>query len=279
MTLFEWRKNSTLPVHETDMIIQHICNLNRTDIILKEHNYELNAKQISAMTSLSQRRQESLEPIQYLLGYTYFYGRKFFVTPDVLIPRFDTETLIEAVKPIIKKKINESSKNPEKLKILDLCTGSGCIICTLAEDTFIQQNAAFSASDISEKALTVAKRNALGLPINFIQSDLFENINDTFDIIVSNPPYISQKEMDELDKEVFDYEPHLALFGGIDGLDIYRRIASEIQKYTKKNSHVFLEIGFAQGSQVSEIFSSKFSNCEIIKDIDGKDRVVHLFNS
>ena len=221
MTLFEWRKNSTLPVHETDMIIQHICNLNRTDIILKEHNYELNCEQISAMTSLSQRRLESLEPIQYLLGYTYFYGRKFFVTPDVLIPRFDTETLIEAVKPIIKKKINESSKNPEKLKILDLCTGSGCIICTLAEDTFIQQNAAFSANDISEKALTVAKRNALGLPINFIQSDLFENINDTFDIIVSNPPYISQKEMGELDKEVFDFEPHLALFGGVDGLDIY----------------------------------------------------------
>ncbi len=276
MKLIEWRKNSSLPCHETDILIEHVCNISKLDILFNGNTYELSSNEEHLLDLLSKKRIEDSFPLQYLLGYTYFRGEKYIVTPDVLIPRYDTETLISAVNQLID---SIHKKNPsQSINVLDLCTGSGCIACSLAREN-PSHNVSITASDISLEALKIAQQNGRELRINFIQSDLFENVKDTFDIIVSNPPYISKSEMHELDKEVYEYEPHLALYGGEDGLDIYKKISYKISEHTKPASHVFLEIGYSQSKSVIDIFSEAFSNSEIIKDINEKDRVIHLFNS
>ena len=154
-----------------------------------------------------------------------------------------------------------------------MCTGSGCIIITLAKERAVKATGA----DISEQALTVAKKNAadLGVDCRFIKTDLFDRIDEKFDIIVSNPPYIKTADIDKLQKEVREHEPRLALDGGADGLDIYRRIAKEAGKYLKERGRIILEIGFDEGKEVSDLLLSYgFENVDIIRDLAGLDRVV-----
>lgn len=208
------------------------------------------------------RRAEHI-PLQVILGEAWFYGRSFFVNENVLIPRFDTEVLIEEALRYLK----------DGMDVLDMCTGSGCIIITLAKERAVKATGA----DISEQALMVAKKNAayLGADCRFIKTDLFDRIDEKFDIIVSNPPYIRTADIDKLQKEVREHEPMLALDGGADGLDIYRRIAKEAGKYLKERGRIILEIGFDEGKEVSDLLLSYgFENVDIIRDLAGLDRVV-----
>lgn len=211
-------------------------------------------------------------PLQYLTNSQEFYGLNFFVNNDVLIPRSDTEILVEEVIKYIK-----NMKNVENnIKILDICTGSGIIAIILAKYC---KNVNITAVDKSEGALNVAIKNAkihnVYGKINFIKSDMFENLKNKYNIIVSNPPYIEREVIDTLSKDVQN-EPKMALDGGVDGLDFYRIINKNVDKFLEKNGQIFLEIGFNQKNSVSHIFSKKFDNINCIKDLNGLDRVIIL---
>jgi len=209
------------------------------------------------------------EPYQYIKGTAPFYGRDFYVTPDVLIPRFETEGLIDAVMDYQKRK-------NIPLEILDLCTGSGILAITLSKEYTISVD----ASDISKKALSIASKNAQfhKAPIHFIESDLFEKITKQYHIIISNPPYVLENE--DLSPTVKDYEPHLALYGGKDGLDYYRTIFKEVPKYQKKPFLLALEIGMTQGEALKILAKSTFPNAEIVikKDLNGRNRYLFVFD-
>ena len=222
-------------------------------------------------------------PLQYILGETYFCGLKFNVDDSVLIPRADTEVLVEKV----------ILDNPDKNKtILDLCTGSGCIAISLA---CLGNYKIIVGSDISDDALSVASKNAEHLINNnylddemeqqvyFIQSDLFENmfkLNDKlgiekFDIITANPPYIRSKDIDSLSMEVKKYEPLIALDGSADGLKYYREIAEGTLKYLNDNGKIYIEIGFDQEDDVVKIFKNRgYTHIETVKDLGGNNRVI-----
>ncbi|KAB7615814.1 peptide chain release factor N(5)-glutamine methyltransferase [Amylibacter sp. SFDW26] len=214
---------------------------------------------------LAQRLQR--QPVSQIIGVREFWGRRFIVTPDVLDPRPDTETLIE-----------EILKEHAPKTILDLGTGSGCILLTLLSEL---PEATGVAVDLSQDALDVANDNANALDVKdrvkFVQSDWFQNIDGQFDLIVSNPPYITATAMDEIEPEVRDWEPRMALTPEGDGLDAYRIIASKAETYLSRNGHIFLEIGWDQAAAVMDIFKAKgFENGRCIQDLANKDRVLHF---
>ncbi len=209
-------------------------------------------------------------PIQHIIGYEEFYGRKFIVNEDVLIPRPETEELVEAISSHIKTRLNTP------LRLADIGTGSGAIAITMKLEF---PELAVAASDISEDALEIAKRNASLLDANmaFFHGDLLEpflKTSEKWDIILSNPPYIPDGE--NLSDVVKNYEPHSALFGGIDGLDFYRRLARDLPKVVNERALIGFEIGAGQGLAVQAIMQAAFprANTEIIFDINGKDRIV-----
>ncbi len=199
------------------------------------------------------RRRAKREPVSHIIGKKEFYGYDFFVTSDVLDPRPDSESLIELV---LKKFPQKNSK----LKILEVGTGSGCLIITLLR-CFNLADA--DGIDVSEKALEICRRNAAANQVQnrleLLQSDLFSSLaaNKKFDLIISNPPYIPSKDILELESEVKNFEPHLALDGGFDGLDFYRAIASKAPNFLQKNGRIILEIGFDQKEEVVKIFEGK----------------------
>lgn len=204
-------------------------------------------------------------PIQYIVNEQEFMGLKFFVNENVLIPQPDTEILVEEI-------INNYKER--KIKILDLCTGSGCIAISLKK--YLPQAEIF-ASDISEKALNIAQNNAKqnNTEINFIKSDLFQNLQDKFDIIVSNPPYIKTDIIKTLDEEVQN-EPIIALDGGNDGLDFYEKILKEAYNYLKDEGKLYLEIGYDQKEDLINLYKNdkRYKNIECIKDLANNDRVI-----
>ena len=210
-------------------------------------------------------------PVQYIVKNQEFMGLDFYVDENVLIPQPDTEVLVLKTVDICK-----SLKNSKKLKILDLCTGSGAIAIALAK--ILQEEkvqAEIFASDISLKALEVAKKNneKNNTNVQFILSDLFQNIDEKFDIIVSNPPYIKTKVINTLSKQVQN-EPKLALDGGEDGLDIYRKIINQALAYL--NGYLCLEIGFDQKNEVTSLIkeNKNYEKIESIKDFSGNDRCI-----
>jgi release factor glutamine methyltransferase len=215
---------------------------------------------------------EPFTPIQYIIGHTEFCGFDIAVNKDVLIPRPETELLVQAVLDL-SYTLQPTSHN---LNILDLCTGSGNIAIALTKGI---SDCRIVASDISQDALEVARSNAgrhgLSYRIEFIQSDLFLNIKDKFDIIVSNPPYIAQFEFETLQKEVLK-EPILALDGGEDGLDFYRKIVRSAPDHLRPGGHILFEIGFGQASEIQKIIEAggHFKIAEIRKDFNDIDRVV-----
>lgn len=225
---------------------------------------------VDKYAELVEKRKNRI-PVQLIIGEAPFYGRQFKVTRDTLIPRFDTEILVEEVISYIKKKYQSG-----EARVLDMCTGTGCIAITIDQEVATKK---VVAADISEKALEVARENARknGSRAEFIRTDLFEGINEEFDVLVSNPPYIPTKVIDTLQPEVKNNDPHLALDGGEDGLDIYRRI---IQGINSKNvlsvsGAVFFEIGYDQGEAVSGLLEKAgFSKVRVIKDLAGLDRAV-----
>lgn len=207
-------------------------------------------------------RRAAHTPAQYLTGLAPFMGLEFAVSPAVLIPRFDTEILVEEAL----KEIDDRSE------VLDLCTGSGCIGISLAH----YAQAKVTASDISAEALSVARDNAarLGASVEFIQSDMFAAINGTYDLIVSNPPYIPPRVIDTLLPEVREKEPYAALDGGEDGLDFYRILAKESPRYLKAGGRLMVEIGSDQAESVSALLKENFEEIRVVKDLAGLPRVV-----
>lgn len=205
------------------------------------------------------------KPIQYITNSQEFYGLEFYVDENVLIPQPDTEILVEEVIEICKSK-------PKTPKILDICTGSGAIAVVLNKKI----GANMTASDVSQKALEIAKKNAFKhqAKIEFVESDMFEKISGKFDIIVSNPPYIETKTIENLSKEVKN-EPILALDGGKDGLDFYRILAEQAKNYLDKDGILAVEIGYNQKKEVMQIFEKHgFFAIYSKKDFGNQDRIV-----
>ena len=216
-------------------------------------------------------RRAQREPLQHILGTQEFMGLEFFVNRHTLIPRQDTETLVELVL---------GNHKEREISLLDMCTGSGCIAVSLAK---LGGYAHVEAADISEEALKVAKKNAETLlgeegKIRFRHSDMFSAFNETedkFDIIVSNPPYIPSDVIEELEPEVRDFEPRSALDGTADGLFFYELLARECGRFLKENGAVYFEIGHDQGEAVENLLKANgFIDTKVIKDLAGNDRVV-----
>ena len=209
------------------------------------------------------------KPYQQILGETYFYGNRFFIDENVLIPRPETEELIE----LIENKLIHLKK--EKLKILDVGTGSGCISISLAK---IFPNAEVSSIDISEKALNVAKKNAdfHKVKVNFIQKDyLTGKLDEIYDIIVSNPPYIDVLEREEIPYSVKNFEPNIALFAPENRvLAFYEKIARDSENHLKKGGSVFLEINQKLGKETLQLFQSVLTKSELVKDLSENERFV-----
>ena len=250
--------------YETDawLLLEGACGCTRNDLYLRG-NDPLSEEQETLYKEYLEKRSRRI-PVQHILGVQCFCGLDFIVTPDVLCPRQDTEILIEEAI----KRIRPGSS------ILDMCTGSGCIILTLLH--FVK-DCKGTAADLSEKALAVAVQNAKKLEkeCTFIHSDLFENIEGRYDVIVSNPPYIATKEIEALEPEVRDMEPRMALDGMEDGLFFYRKIVSASVKYLNPDGWLMFEIGYDQGEQVSEMMKSAgYVDVKVVGDLAGLDRVV-----
>ncbi len=267
-------------MNETELLFTDILNCNRLSLYLNKDIFLDKAK--SSLVSGVLKRRIHGEPIQYILGKTEFMGLEFKVTPDVFIPRPETEILIEKVletvtRPTLWCGCPESQVT--SLKIMDIGTGSGNIAVSLAK--FLPE-AKICATDISDTAIEIARTNSqlnrVESRIRFIQADLFTTYElqlMTYDIIVSNPPYISTAEIDVLQPEI-KYEPYTALDGGKDGLDFYRRIIDKAPSYLKKGGFLIMEMGFNQKGAIKNIFqkSGYFEIIEFVKDYNNIDRIV-----
>lgn len=243
-------------------LLQMACKIDRNFYYLHEED-ELTAEQQSEYESTVHKRAEHV-PLQYIIGEQEFMGLKFKVNSNVLIPRQDTETLVEEALRVAKP----------GMRVLDLCTGSGCIIISLAKNV---ADISCTGSDISKQALLVAKENAKAneVEVEWERSDLFENISGTFDLIVSNPPYIPTGEIPGLMPEVRDFEPVDALDGKEDGLYFYRIITEKSPEYLTSDGYLYFEIGYDQGEAVSAMMRQcGYTQVEVIKDLAGNDRVV-----
>ena len=249
------------------LLMQHILNKPRQYLLVHDTDMLTLRQQVDYFKAIKKLKQGV--PLQHITNMQEFMKLNFYVSQDVLIPRPDTEILVEEV-------INIAKKIRAK-KILDLCTGSGAIAVSLAK--YIEDSQ-ITATDISEKALRVAKLNAKNNEvedkITFIKSDLFKEIpKEKYDIIVSNPPYIRKEEIERLDREV-KKEPHIALDGGEDGLDFYRKIIHNSEEYLKFNGYLCLEIGYDQKIDVIELIENeeKYKDTYSKKDLYGNDRIV-----
>ena len=209
-------------------------------------------------------RLENGEPVQYIVGNVDFYGNKIIVNKNVLIPRFETELLIE-------KTLSKIDKN-KKMDIIDLGTGSGCIAITLKK--LLDCN--IDAMDISSKALELAKQNAIinNVDINFIEGDMLNPLNKKYDLIISNPPYISEDE--EIEEIVYNNEPHVALYAKDKGMYLYKEFIKKSKDYLKDNGLMAFEIGYLQGKELKEYALNYYNNVEIEKDLSGKDRYLFI---
>ena len=252
------------PESDSRLIFEYIAGIDRVKLTL-EGDRELEPGVEEKLKAALDKRLTHM-PVQYITGYQNFMGLEFMVSKDVLIPRMDTETLVEEVLRL----------GLSNVRVLDICTGSGCILLSILKYVYGSSGVGV---DISDGALGVAEANseALGIDATFIKSDMFENIpkDERFDIVVSNPPYIRSDVIGTLMSEVKDYEPLLALDGSEDGLKFYRIIADRAPEYLNNGGMLFLEIGYDQGAEVSALLSAAgFMDVEVIKDLSGLDRVV-----
>lgn len=244
------------------LLLEMVCKIDRNFYYLHLED-DLSEEQVSGFEIALKKRAEHI-PLQYIVGETEFMGLRFKVNSSVLVPRQDTETLVEEALKVIEP----------GMKVLDLCTGSGCIIISILHNIM---NVEGDAVDISRQALNVAIENAKlnDVVVNFERSDLFDNVTGTYDVIVSNPPYIPTAQVLKLMPEVQNFEPMEALDGKEDGLFFYRRIIQECGAYLKENGKILFEIGHDQGVMVSGMLrAAGFKNVTIKKDLSGNDRVV-----
>ena len=242
-------------------LLEYLTGMSRAKFFL-DRDMEVSDEIKDRYLSLIHMRKEHI-PLQHITGTQEFMGFDFFVNENVLVPRQDTECLVENVLPFAHGK-----------KILDMCTGSGCIIISLKK---LEETAECTGADISKKALEVAQKNAASneAEVYFKESDMFEKINGKYDIIVSNPPYIRPDVIKTLEPEVREHDPMLALDGGEDGLMFYRILAKEGKKHLAGPGMMFMEIGNDQGRAVKEIFENEgFKEVVVKKDLCENDRVV-----
>ena len=251
---------------EAELLLCHVLDTNRA-LLLAHDTDSIGADKAEAYRTLVARRKAG-EPFQYLLGSANFMGLDFIVTPDVLIPRFDTERLVE--------KALELLQPIARPIVLDICTGSGAIAVAISH---YKPDAAVYAGDISEAALKVAEQNnqCLNTHVSFRQGNLlepFDDLNGTVHLLISNPPYITTQEMQELPIDV-QQEPHLALWGGEDGLDFYRILSAKAPLLLRAGGWLMFEIGWKQGAAVSSLMQQQgFQNVAVLQDWQGNDRVV-----
>ena len=272
---------------EANILMEYVLN---EDKIFLNVNFDkvIDTNQLQIFNDLI-KKVENGYPLQYITHKQEFMGLEFYVDDNVLIPQPDTEVLVEETISALEKKLenynvdnNVDNKDCKEIRILDLCTGSGAIVISIANylvnkyglETINQIK--FVASDISKSALEIAKRNyeniiLKNIKIDFIESDMFTNIKGTFDIIVSNPPYIRSKEIEHLNKDVQN-EPHLALDGGEDGLKFYKIIREHMNRFLRNQGELLLEIGYDQKEELLNMFDG----AKCIKDLGGNDRVIHV---
>ena len=240
---------------EADWLLCEVLGCKRSELHLFE---KLTAAQSKQLTEMSDKRAEG-QPLDYITGNSDFYGIKIKVSPDVLLPRMDTETVVKNAIDLI---------GDRAAAVLDLMTGSGCIARVLAEKT----NAVITASDISDAALEIARGN-LPEKVRLVKSDVFESIDGQYDLIISNPPYIKSGDIKSLQKEV-QCQPLVALDGGADGLELYRKIADGAPAHLTAGGRLVLEIGFDQSDAVTEFLGKSFADIKVYKDLGGNDRTI-----
>ncbi|MBP5354582.1 MAG: peptide chain release factor N(5)-glutamine methyltransferase [Lachnospiraceae bacterium] len=252
---------------QAQQLLWYVCGMTPADWLMRRED-TMPAEEWERYCELAEKRLARV-PLQHLTGEQEFMGLPFRVTPDVLIPRQDTEHLVE-----------EALACCEGRRVLDMCTGSGCIAISIAR---LGKPASVTGADISEAALAVAGDNAarLGADVAWVKSDMFAGIDGEFDVIVSNPPYIPPEQIEGLEPEVKDYEPRLALYGGEDGLDYYRTLVTDGAKHLRparngeEGGILIVEIGFDQGVSVPALFrEAGFTGVRVRKDYAGLDRVV-----
>lgn len=265
---FAWGEDVLNKVNITDarndawLLLSMVCQMDRTFYYL-HMNDELSSDRITEYEILLRKRAEHV-PLQYITGEQEFMGFSFLVNPSVLIPRQDTETLVDEALKVVKP----------GMKVLDMCTGSGCIIISILGCCSGVEGFGY---DISKQALDVAIENAKrnNVKVDFKESDLFEAVTGKYDVIVSNPPYIPTDVISTLMPEVAQFEPMNALDGKEDGLYFYRKIVKECKNYLTDKGQIFFEIGHDQGEAVSRMLvDAGFSHVRVIKDLTGNDRVV-----
>lgn len=259
----EWLAGTDSPATAARLLLAHAAEVDQTGLILLGPKDFTDAVMTRYRAYLD--RRAGGEPVSKILGYRDFWKHRFEVNADVLDPRPDTEALVAA-----------ALEGPAPERILDLGTGSGCILLSLLHEW---PGATGLGSDLSHKALEVAARNAENLGVadraDLIVSDWFSAIEGRFDLIVSNPPYITAAEMDDLSPEVLNHDPHMALSPGGDGLEAYRILAAGALDHLTENGRILVEIGWKQGAEVAAIFrDAGLKNVTVHPDLDGRDRVV-----
>ncbi|MBQ9550116.1 MAG: peptide chain release factor N(5)-glutamine methyltransferase [Lachnospiraceae bacterium] len=264
-------KEAGISEHRIDsgLLLLFVTGRDRTFLLTDGRETELRSGEEQSYREAIEKRKRHV-PLQLITGSADFMGLKFLVAENVLIPRIDTEFLVEEAL----KTVQDGSE------VLDMCTGSGCILLSLMK---YKNDIRGTGADISDAALELAKKNAEALGLNdvcFIKSDLFENISSVFDHILCNPPYIKSKEIGGLMEEVRLFDPVNSLDGGEDGLIFYRRLAEEAKPHLIGGGSLILEIGHTQGEAVSAILKEAgFKYIEVLKDYSGNERVVKCLKS
>lgn len=277
MTFQEWLRAAKARLEAADipdapsdawLLLSHVTGISRVDYSL-DRDRELESAALEQLEGYL-RQRESHIPVQQITGEAWFMGYPFTVNAHVLIPRMDTEVLVEAV--LARLSLTPVGDGGTR-RVLDMCTGSGCILLSLLKEA---RGLVGTGVDISGEALEVARHNAerLDTEASFIRSDLWGSVKGTYQIVVSNPPYIVSNVIPTLDAEVKDHEPVLALDGGADGLDFYQRIVGDAHSYLAPGGLLAFEIGYDQGAALKSLLTEAgYQRIEILKDLAGLDRV------
>lgn len=259
------KKRVDSPRLTIELLLAHVLGLKRFDLYM-QFDRPLLEEELSPLRELVKRRAAG-EPLQYVLGEAPFHGRTFLVRPGVLIPRPETEILVD-----------EALRRTQALRCLDVGTGSGCIAITVAAE---RPGTEVTAIDISEQALKIARENALRLKaehVDFHCIDFFDNARmsalGSFDLIISNPPYIAETEVAELQREVRDHEPRIAVTDGGDGMAFYRQFAQLAPSLLRREGELFLELGYNQATEVRKLFEQAGFEVDLYTDLDRIERIL-----
>lgn len=265
------------PKQEAEDLLLYATKFTKAELFLKQKDEATETQKSVFLSAVGERIKG--KPIAYITHKSEFFGNEFFVNEGCLIPRIDSEVLVEKAVETIKQQIKDRQidENSE-IKILDACCGTGCLGLSLANELKkLNQKFQLTLLDVSQSAIQVAKLNAqnLGIEAKFSISNVLYGLGfEKYNIILCNPPYIETRTIETLDKQVKDFEPRLALDGGEDGLKFYRKLATCMKKNMLQNAYAFLEIGYNQGKSISELFKNSGFDVEIVKDYGNQDRVV-----